>query len=48
MIADVEVAQEELEELVELAKAGEEVLIRDGDTIVQLKPIDCIGQTGLP
>ncbi len=48
MIVDVEAAQEELEELVEFAKAGEEVLIRDGDTIVQLKPIDCSGQPGLP
>ncbi|MCC6329252.1 MAG: hypothetical protein IT174_12100 [Acidobacteria bacterium] len=48
MIVDVEVAQEELGELVELAKAGEDVLIRDGDTIVQLEPIDCSGQPGLP
>ncbi len=48
MIVDVEVAQEELEELVERANAGEEALIRDGDTIVHLKPIVCDGQPVLP
>lgn len=39
MIIDVETAQDELEQLIELAKGGEEVLIRDGDSIVRLVPI---------
>lgn len=39
MIVDIETAQEELEQLIELAKSGEQVLIQDGDSIVQLAPI---------
>jgi antitoxin (DNA-binding transcriptional repressor) of toxin-antitoxin stability system len=35
---DVDVAEQELEDLVERAISGEEILIRDGETIVKLEP----------
>lgn len=39
MIVDVNVAQDELEQLIDLPRSGEEVLIRDGVSIVRLEPI---------
>ena len=35
----VDEAERDLEELIERAKSGEEILIRDGDNVVLLEPI---------
>jgi len=39
LIVDVETAQHKLEQLIELAKSDEEVLVQDGNAIVRLEPI---------
>ena len=38
-IYDVDLAEAELEDLIDRAIAGEEILIRDGESIVRLEPI---------
>lgn len=38
-IFEVAEAERELEDLVERARSGEEILIRDGENIVKLEPI---------
>ena len=38
-IFEVDVAEEVLEGLIECAKSGEEILIREGEDLVRLEPI---------
>jgi hypothetical protein len=38
-VFDVEIAAQILDDLIDRAKMGEEILIRDGDTIVKMEPI---------
>lgn len=38
-VVNLEVAEVELESLIERARSGEEILVQDGENIVRLEPI---------